>query len=169
MEKVVRYVEEVSGGEHSGMHAHHHHHHRKSSKKHKDKDDTDEKTVQKPLNEKILDGDGDAKQDSRSGSELKKVSLIGIKLMMQYQPVHNTSCEKFAAHVCILLSDIIGIFSCLLPSINLRPLLVCRETERAVVTSRIKMLLRGSWLKQSLQNNHQSWSLVISISSLMLW
>lgn len=87
MEKVVRYVEEVSGGEHSGMHAHHHHHHRKSSKKHKDKDYTDEKSVQKPLNEKILDGDDDAKQDSRSGMELRKVSLIGM------QPVHNTSCE----------------------------------------------------------------------------
>ncbi|CAO2841284.1 unnamed protein product [Amaranthus hypochondriacus] len=77
VEKVVRYVEEVSGGEHSGMHAHHHHHHRKSSKKHKDKDYTDEKSVQKPLNEKILDGDDDAKQDSRSGMELRKRNRKG--------------------------------------------------------------------------------------------
>ncbi|XP_021764574.1 IAA-alanine resistance protein 1-like [Chenopodium quinoa] len=76
VEKIVRYVEEISGGEHSGTHSHHHHRHNKSSKKVKDDDDIDEKSSEKPSKEKKLNGAADATSKSKQGSgsqtELKK-------------------------------------------------------------------------------------------------
>lgn len=78
VEKIVRFVEEVSGGEHSGTHSHHHHRHKKSSKKLKDDDDIDEKSSEKPSKQKLLNGAADAtsksKQVAGSRSELKKVN-----------------------------------------------------------------------------------------------
>lgn len=80
VEKIVRFVEEISGGEHSGTHAHHHHHrHHKSSKKKDDDDDDDldEKSSEKPSKEKLSDGASDAASKSKpvagTQSELKKV------------------------------------------------------------------------------------------------
>lgn len=54
VEKIVRFVEEISGGEHSWVHAHHHHHHHKTSKKLKDEDYGHDKSQQKLSKEKKI-------------------------------------------------------------------------------------------------------------------
>ncbi|KMT02902.1 hypothetical protein BVRB_8g194780 [Beta vulgaris subsp. vulgaris] len=79
VEKIVRFVEDFSGSEHSGTHGHHHHHHRNSKKK-KD-DNVDEKSSQKASKEKVVDGAGDAtsnaKQVAEPQSELRKRNKKG--------------------------------------------------------------------------------------------
>lgn len=86
VEKIVRFVEDFSGGEHSGTHGHHHHHHRNSKEK-KD-DNVDEKSSQKASKEKVVDGAGDAtsnaKQVAEPQSELRKVSSEGSREYLLY-------------------------------------------------------------------------------------
>ncbi|KAH9602950.1 hypothetical protein KSS87_001692 [Heliosperma pusillum] len=69
VEKVVRYVEKFSGGEHSGTHTHHHHH--KNSKKLKADEDSDKQSVQSQSKEKFIDRSIDDKV-SEPKSDLKK-------------------------------------------------------------------------------------------------
>ncbi|GAB4828679.1 IAA-alanine resistance protein 1 [Ancistrocladus abbreviatus] len=76
VEKLVRYVEEVSGGFHSWGHPHHHHHHK--SKKMKDEDDVHDKLQQQSSEGKTLAGEFDVnpngKEHSQSTSVLRKRS-----------------------------------------------------------------------------------------------
>ncbi|KAL9224463.1 hypothetical protein vseg_000492 [Gypsophila vaccaria] len=69
VEKVVRFVEEYSGGEHLGAHAHHHHH--KSSKKVKADKDSQKKSPVSLSKEKKSDGSESSDNDT---SKTKQVS-----------------------------------------------------------------------------------------------
>lgn len=75
VEKLVRYVEEVSGGAHSWGHSHSHHHH-KSSKKLKDDSDMDSEVTKQPHDGKTSDGLSDdnlsGKQGGQPASNLRK-------------------------------------------------------------------------------------------------
>ncbi|XP_047976725.1 IAA-alanine resistance protein 1-like, partial [Salvia hispanica] len=77
VEKVVRYVEEYSGGENDWNTGHHHHHHHKHSNKLKDDDHVDENHQAQSHDEKSSEGkelDKPAKK-ARSGKTSEKDSL----------------------------------------------------------------------------------------------
>ncbi|KAL9267467.1 IAA-alanine resistance protein 1-like protein [Drosera capensis] len=72
VEKVVRYVEEMSGRSHSSSYGHHHHHH-KNAKKLKGDDDLLEKLPnQTAEGEKEIHANGEEEKQAKSGSTLQK-------------------------------------------------------------------------------------------------
>lgn len=72
VEKIVRFVEEISGGEDSWGHAHHHHHHHKTSKKLKDDDSANEKSPNQLSKGGDADTPSNTKQLKGSKSQLRK-------------------------------------------------------------------------------------------------
>ena len=84
VEKIVRFVEEISGGESSWAHAHHHH--KKTSKKLKDDGSTHGKYPTQPSKDADADTTSNSKPVTGSQSQLRKVSLI--KVQASLHPSH---------------------------------------------------------------------------------
>lgn len=74
VEKIVRFIEEISGGENSWAHAyhHHHHHHHKTSKKLKDDDGTHDKSSTQPSKDSDANTSSNSKPVTGSKSQMRK-------------------------------------------------------------------------------------------------
>ncbi|KAJ8427344.1 hypothetical protein Cgig2_016499 [Carnegiea gigantea] len=76
VEKIVRFVEEISGGENSWAHAyhhhHHHHHHHKTSKKLKDDDGTHDKSPTQPSKDADANTSSNSKPVTGPKSQVRK-------------------------------------------------------------------------------------------------
>lgn len=95
VEKIVRYVEEHSGGTNAWGHGHHHHHHSKKLKDDNDSHDDllSESSTGKDGRKPNVSSEG-KEENSRSDSQLRKVSsLLGILIYIHTSA--RLSCNSF--------------------------------------------------------------------------